>query len=75
MGERIWRVSFEASADLEDGSLHDFIRREVNPLLDAGWSVRGVRIVGPGRRGGAGARLEVELSPGIWADAGLDSAP
>ncbi len=44
-GDRV--MTFVASPGEAQRSLHEFISREVNPLLDEGWSLGDVRVMNP----------------------------
>jgi hypothetical protein len=59
-GNRV--VTFELDTSRERSSLHEFIRREINPLLEAGWMVRDVRISTPCSSKAQRCRMEVVLA-------------
>lgn len=67
MSDNTHTLTFELKEEEPEVSLHDFISREVNPLLDGGWSVLSLRITPASVEKQRSPRVEVVLRPGIWA--------
>ena len=58
-GDRV--ITYELDPKRSRSSLHEFISREINPLLEAGWTVSDVRIKAPQLGLDERCRMEVIL--------------